>query len=174
MNQFNMEISFDEYTAYIKSKTWDKKRTERLIYDNFQCQLCGNRNNIQVHHLVYPAHKNFGTEPITDLITVCESCHKLIDKLRKSQEPIKISRKYVTDYKNIGIAILFNSKNEVEDFYNKLPRNGNITAVLGYKDGEQYFFLEKYNAFTFSDIPRLKDIFGEKNVKITSRKFKED
>ena len=168
---------FDEYKAYIESKTWDKKRTERLIFDDFQCQICGNRNNIQVHHLVYPAHKNYGTEPISDLITVCEGCHLLIDKLRKGQT-IKIKKKYATDYSDALIAIKFNSYEEANDYarqiYDAAEGNENLGAMLCVKEGDEYMKRIVPNAFTFADLPKLKEQFGEENVKISIKKFKEE
>lgn len=78
-------FSYDEYVAYLNSKAWDELRTRRLIFDDFQCRICGSRSNLQVHHLCYPAHGNFGTEPIHDLITLCKNCHSDIDNLRKGQ-----------------------------------------------------------------------------------------
>lgn len=66
------------YLDYIKSKTWQIKRTERLKIDNFTCQICGNKRNLNVHHLTY---KNFKNENIySDLITLCGKCHQKIEE----------------------------------------------------------------------------------------------
>lgn len=66
------------YTDYMKSAAWNQKRAQVIFRDNAQCQAmrngvkCGNRYDLEVHHLSY---STFTREPLTDLVTVCKQCH---------------------------------------------------------------------------------------------------
>jgi hypothetical protein len=75
-----------EYAEYLKSAEWQAKRNERLRVDNYTCQRCGGKRNLQVHHLTYA---NIGHEDVhNDLITMCKDCHEDIEKeKRKSARP---------------------------------------------------------------------------------------
>lgn len=55
---------------------WTKLRAERLRMDGYVCQKCGDTKNVVVHHLRYPGV--WGEEELSDLVTLCENCHKEI------------------------------------------------------------------------------------------------
>ena len=63
-----------------QSKEWRKIRQQRLAKDNFRCQ---NKHwwpatkNLHVHHCNY---NNLGNEKLSDLITLCRSCHNKIHR----------------------------------------------------------------------------------------------
>lgn len=59
---------------YLKSDEWRRKRYVVLQRDNWRCVYCGARAT-QVHHKRY-ARKNIGKEPISWLVSVCNSCHE--------------------------------------------------------------------------------------------------
>lgn len=61
------------YKSYLKSPRWKAKRKRVLARDGFKCVRCGNKYNLQVHHLTY---KRIFKERLSDLITLCQSCHK--------------------------------------------------------------------------------------------------
>ena len=64
----------EDYTDYMQSKAWDKKRIKRLKKDNFTCQQCGATNKpLDVHHLTY---KRFKHERMSDLKSLCRDCHE--------------------------------------------------------------------------------------------------
>lgn len=157
-------FDYDLYKAYLMSDAWDEKRTERLLFDDFQCQVCGNRNNVQVHHLVYPVHKNYGTESINDLITVCPSCHALLDKLRKGQQ-VEIRKRYLTKVR-IECWIRFEShekyleeKKRLDDM---IDANKGQLMVLVYLTEENRLSMRgQVNIRTYID---LKEMYGEENV----------
>lgn len=66
----------ENYNKYIHSSAWRRKRERVLKRDHYKCRKCGKRNcRLEVHHLTY---KNFGDEPLNDLITVCSRCHHKI------------------------------------------------------------------------------------------------
>lgn len=64
---------------YLQTDVWRELRDARLKLDNYQCRKCGSAINVEVHHIRYPAI--WGTENVmTDLITLCASCHATIHK----------------------------------------------------------------------------------------------
>ena len=72
-----------EYQRYLQSDEWRRKAFQRMKLDGYQCQMCGNHGTsmvpLETHHLNY---KHIGNEDLmTDLVTVCRSCHRAIHKL---------------------------------------------------------------------------------------------
>ena len=60
------------YDLYLQSKEWKQKRSEVLFRDGHCCQLCGDEENLRVHHLTY---NRIGDEALFDLVTLCSYCH---------------------------------------------------------------------------------------------------
>ena len=58
-----------------KGKDYFKWRAGILYRDNHKCQICGNTNNLQIHHIV-PVHKD-ETKICenSNAITLCIRCH---------------------------------------------------------------------------------------------------
>ena len=77
----------NEYAEYLKTPEWQAKRNERLRIDNYTCQRCGGKRNLQVHHLTYA---NIGCEDVyNDLITMCEACHDDIESEKRKRREYK-------------------------------------------------------------------------------------
>jgi len=85
-----------EYNAYMNSNEWRKKRQERLTLDGYQCQMCGSKDHLEVHHVSY---ERLGKETMDDLITLCFTCHNKIHSAQSLAWCIKRHR-----YPNAGIA----------------------------------------------------------------------
>lgn len=72
---------------------WLEKRKKILKRDNYECQVCKSKENLQVHHRQYlfsrrKQRMHYPWEyPDRLLITLCESCHQKGHKLFKV--PIK-------------------------------------------------------------------------------------
>lgn len=65
-----------DYQTYLKSPSWDRKRRKVLKRDEYRCQLnYSHTGKLHVHHKTY---ERIGKERLSDLITLCESCHRLI------------------------------------------------------------------------------------------------
>lgn len=60
------------YQQYLNSKEWERKKKEVLFRDDYFCQLCGEVENLNVHHLTY---NRVGDEALFDLVTFCRNCH---------------------------------------------------------------------------------------------------
>ena len=69
------------YQAYLQSPLWQSKRRRVLARDDRICQACLRREATQVHHKRYP--KEFGKEPLFDLVSVCDLCHDALHELRE-------------------------------------------------------------------------------------------
>lgn len=68
-------ILYKDYDDYINSDKWQRRRANRMAIDNNECKLCFSKAKLHVHHITYD---NFGNEPMSELITVCKSCHEKI------------------------------------------------------------------------------------------------
>lgn len=60
--------------AYYESEHWQYLREMRRGIDNERCVVCMSPDELECHHLRYRLFH----EAITDLITVCHSCHERI------------------------------------------------------------------------------------------------
>jgi len=60
------------YEQYMRSPEWQARRAKVLERDRYQCQACRERRANDVHHLHY---RNFGREPLFDLVAICRPCH---------------------------------------------------------------------------------------------------
>ncbi len=63
-----------DYQEYIRSKRWKEIRQWILIFWNHRCAICNTKDKVEVHHRTY---ERLGHELTTDLITLCDDCHKL-------------------------------------------------------------------------------------------------
>jgi 5-methylcytosine-specific restriction endonuclease McrA len=55
-------------------KPYDQLRKQILRRDVWQCQVCGSRKNLQVHHKQLRSQQ--GWDDDSNLITLCASCHE--------------------------------------------------------------------------------------------------
>jgi hypothetical protein len=62
---------FDEYDGY--PPDWEERKAFCLARDNHRCRICGNSENLHVHH-VFPVSYS-SNHTIQNLITLCRSCH---------------------------------------------------------------------------------------------------
>lgn len=68
------------YRSFLSSFVWKKLRVDVLNRDGCECCLCGSKDKLAVHHLLYRKFfKDFWTEPL-NLVVVCQRCHCSIHK----------------------------------------------------------------------------------------------
>jgi len=64
-----------------------KKKKERvLLRDNHKCRICGEIENLQVHHIIKKSEG--GSNELVNLITLCSHCHGIIheyEQISKNQ-----------------------------------------------------------------------------------------
>lgn len=69
------------HSAY-RGKNWSEMREKALVRDNHECQVCGGRENLIVHHIKPDSKFNSLEEAnqLSNLLTCCRSCHPKIDR----------------------------------------------------------------------------------------------
>ena len=60
------------FAEYSRTREWQRRRSRALIDARNQCELCSERESLQVHHKTY---ERYGQELPTDLIVLCRECH---------------------------------------------------------------------------------------------------
>jgi hypothetical protein len=79
----------DSFAEQYKHPKWQKLRLQVFKRDNFKCNLCTDgENQLHAHHINYKPGKKCWEYPASDLVTLCDECHKcvgiMIRLLRKS------------------------------------------------------------------------------------------
>lgn len=64
-----------DFYQYIKTQAWEEMRQKVFRRDGFQCVVCKEAKNLNVHHITYD---NLGAEKESDLVTLCRDCHKKV------------------------------------------------------------------------------------------------
>lgn len=74
-------IMNNQYSEYLQSPEWQKKRVQRLHRAGNQCQACEETNGLHVHHLTYA---RIFREPMDDLMVLCDLHHKAAEEMVRS------------------------------------------------------------------------------------------
>jgi len=87
IEQVKFDVSSLVAGRRLKGKEYQRKRYEGrnfrekvLIRDNYTCQICGNKKNLEVHHII-PRSKG-GTNVVENGITLCKNCHKAVHECK--------------------------------------------------------------------------------------------
>jgi len=68
------------YNEYLQTPHWEEMRRLKLLHRPY-CQVCKSRRQLNIHHKKYfikTGEDILYKEKVTDLITLCASCHKLM------------------------------------------------------------------------------------------------
>ena len=114
MKKVDLSNDYDKYLAYLESRTWSEKRNMALERDEYHCSLCGNPNNLEVHHLRYP--DVLGTESIADLMTLCCECHKKLEDYKKNHHVQRWKVEWYPPKKVEDHWVRFETFKEASDF----------------------------------------------------------
>ena len=74
-----------QYAEYMHSPQWRQLRWQALEAAGHRCQECGLSKwsvTLEVHHITY---ERFEHERLSDLIVLCEVCHRDADEKRRQQ-----------------------------------------------------------------------------------------
>lgn len=77
--------AYPNYSAYIQSDGWKIRRAPVLDRASGNCERCGRRARLDVHHLHY---LSLGCERPSDLEALCPECHEQADEERVSPDEI--------------------------------------------------------------------------------------
>lgn len=117
MKQIDLSNDYDKYLEYLSSRTWARIRDKVLERDRFECSLCGCPHNLEVHHLKYP--DVLGTEPISDLMTLCRECHKKLEDYKKGHT---VGKKMVRWYPPVTqLWVKFKTEEEARKVREEMP-----------------------------------------------------
>lgn len=64
-----------EYTDYLKSEKWKRRRAAYFMRHAKICRVCRSNVRIQLHHMDYA---RLGKESDSDMVALCEKHHKRI------------------------------------------------------------------------------------------------
>jgi len=79
------------YEEYLKSGEWEYLKELKIKDANYTCQGCLERGRVlEVHHLTY---ERIGMELLTDLVVLCQECHRTIH----GKEPKSEWNKYLNN-----------------------------------------------------------------------------
>jgi 5-methylcytosine-specific restriction endonuclease McrA len=73
-----------KYNAYLKSDEWAQLKIDLFERRGRECEKCGRKNWLQVHHLHY---KNVFKEEPGDLQILCKPCHDKEHTSEKRKRP---------------------------------------------------------------------------------------
>jgi 5-methylcytosine-specific restriction endonuclease McrA len=59
---------------------YERLRKQVLRRDGWQCQICGSRQNLQVHHKLLRSQQ--GSDDELNLIALCAQCHEALHRRR--------------------------------------------------------------------------------------------
>ena len=65
-----------KYSDKLKDKRWHKKAYDIKERDNNTCQVCGSKDNLHAHHILYQFDLDPWDYVDEALITLCKDCHK--------------------------------------------------------------------------------------------------
>lgn len=65
-------MTSQEYKDYLLSPHWLSTRDQKRKECGYQCERCGERSNLHVHHLTY---FRLWCEEMSDLQLLCKECH---------------------------------------------------------------------------------------------------
>jgi len=81
-NNPNFSEDTIEYKINTGSVEYFHFRKQVLIRDEYTCQRCGNKENLEVHHIKPKAQFPEFLCTIENGITLCDKCHCKVDKIR--------------------------------------------------------------------------------------------
>ena len=61
-------------------KLYGQRRQQVMKRDGWQCQICGSRQDLQVHHKQLRSQQ--GSDDDSNLITLCAGCHEALHRWR--------------------------------------------------------------------------------------------
>jgi hypothetical protein len=78
-----------EYTAYMQSDKWRKRKARIYAKRGRVCEMCGATCPLEVHHKMY---ERLWHELDEDLLIVCSACHPKADAQRAEFEARRVSQ----------------------------------------------------------------------------------
>lgn len=109
-----------QYNKYLATPEWQNKATLIKRRDGNKCLLCGNTENLVVHHLRYDYvdWEHPGCESNRDLVTLCRGCHR---KFHDAELNLRI--KFEESFAQLNIDICNLIHDRILEFYEEFLNN---------------------------------------------------
>ena len=157
----------EQYLKYLQSEAWRRKRIARLDFDHNECTICGNKRNLDVHHVNYD--NIFKEDIYRDLRTLCRDCHEKIEKEKRKTPPTETQKAYVATQAMTFDFCVINEKNDLSAGGNiDLCKNDVIRPML-YK-----FLRERGNNAQLMSVKQVNDYFRDKRYEVMEALFAEN
>jgi len=139
-----------KYADYLKSDDWKKKRSLKLRKQD-RCVICGAREHLDVHHMVY---RNLYDVKQSDLRVLCRRCHYLAHDL-------------------IRLGSIRYGKSSVNNCFLKTKRE--VLAVIGHEAKPALNKPEKLNKKQRlqAELERISDACGADVIARSLKQFRE-
>ena len=104
-----------KYNKYLSSNWWKSLRSRRLSSNN-RCEICGNRNYLQIHHYNYE-HKYAGDpkKAIKHTKVLCNSCHKAFHDTHGVKKDMTAEMKFFESRVREDIKMARQMREELEE-----------------------------------------------------------
>lgn len=167
-------IEKETYEEKLNNPLWLEKRQRIIRRDGHKCKICSSKDNLQVHHRYYVFKCDPWDYDDRALVTLCESCHKLVHDtlsplvysinggalVRMNFTPCRRCNGYgyLQEYKHIQNGICFRCKGER---YEEL--------VIRQTDYSNYISTPCKDIFdTLKMIPNAKELYRKGNELIST------
>lgn len=61
-----------------RSSVHKRAQKEGKVRDNYTCQACGSKKDVEGHHIL--DHQFFGSATVDNIVSLCHSCHKEVHR----------------------------------------------------------------------------------------------
>ena len=80
--QNNKKKPYTEYEDQLNDYRWKAFRQFVFTVRGKECEMCGCKRTLQVHHLEYKNNMRAWEYGVNDVMVVCDQCHKKIHKIQ--------------------------------------------------------------------------------------------
>ena len=80
----------NRYRRMLKDERWSQRRNEIMRRDGYRCRRCGANGKLNVHHKRYIYGRHPWQYPDSNLITLCENCHRRVHLIQDIRYAVTI------------------------------------------------------------------------------------
>lgn len=77
------KLMYDDYHQQLESKEWEAYRNYILTVKGHQCDICGSKTWLQIHHKAYKNGCKAWEYLPSEVVVLCRDCHCNIHKIKQ-------------------------------------------------------------------------------------------
>jgi 5-methylcytosine-specific restriction endonuclease McrA len=77
------KLLYAEYNEQLQSKEWEAFRNFVLVVKCNECEICGSKTWLQIHHKSYKKAAKAWEYLPSEVVVLCRDCHKNIHKIKE-------------------------------------------------------------------------------------------